>query len=446
MSDYKRRSVDELLEQEKVHKQFKTLFHGQRLIGSAYSALFSSSSNVAGTPLNNPIINVMNALDVRLFGWGPAASLNDYVFTVRHLLVYKEISRWEIVNNPPKYDGTDIWECKWGELEDVIPWARVESIESKEGNRYHSWAATKVQEERSPLVGAVVGGAIAGTTGAVIGALANSGTKERIIVPSGSANWDDISIIIKTDQGRKYTIKVASTVQSNRDKQPRLNPHDYGNRINSALTHGMKFTGQSVKNGSALQMILSTLAKYIDVSKKMESDRKKADQFWESHLEEKRKLDQIFEILGHELDYKVDMIKLVNQQVNNHVQESTKELEEKSHELTQALNSAGLLKSIKLRKDYDALRKEIDKYKADKDFDSFMIEKHKELNVLIDNRKRIEEMYVGVYKLISGQADKDHDKYLGMIMDHDFIINCDINDDKSRLDAVEKISDYLSKA
>lgn len=63
----------------------------------------------------------------------------------------------------------------------IIPLEQVESIEYKLGIEVNTKTDTyTIKHEKSPIAGAVVGGLVAGPAGAVVGAIANQGTKEEI--------------------------------------------------------------------------------------------------------------------------------------------------------------------------------------------------------------------------------------------------------------------------
>lgn len=94
----------------------------------------------------------------------------------------------------------------------VIPLQEIESIEIVEQN---SLVTTKSHEVRkNPAKGAIIGATVAGTTGAVVGAAMNSGTK---IVGGGTSrlyNWD---LVIKFENNIQYYVKDISHFLSPRE-------------------------------------------------------------------------------------------------------------------------------------------------------------------------------------------------------------------------------------
>lgn len=68
------------------------------------------------------------------------------------------------------------------------------------------------KEKKSPLVGALVGGAIAGTPGAVVGAMVNSGEKTVAYTPGGLHDRDSYSLFIKIQDGEPYEIEDYVTI------------------------------------------------------------------------------------------------------------------------------------------------------------------------------------------------------------------------------------------
>ncbi len=94
----------------------------------------------------------------------------------------------------------------------VIPLEEIESIEIVEQN---SLVTTKSYEvKKNPAKGAIIGAAVDGTTGAVVGADMNSGTKTVGGGTSRLYNWD---LVIKFENNIQYYVKDISHFLSPRE-------------------------------------------------------------------------------------------------------------------------------------------------------------------------------------------------------------------------------------
>ena len=113
-----------------------------------------------------------------------------------------------------------------------IPLEYVEKCELQFDRNYSGYIApTYTTKKKSPVKGAVIGGALAGPTGAVIGAAAGSGEKTVMTSAGGSYNDDHYSLVIKLhNNGNEYRQSDFDKRQSNNANKEIINQKNRNSR------------------------------------------------------------------------------------------------------------------------------------------------------------------------------------------------------------------------
>ncbi len=373
---------------------------------------------------NIPFAKKMNELGVVLFGWYYS---HNYVFTKTHLFVYDAIDSFEKINIAKSNNGTNRWKCKDGNLLAIIPLTNIKSIDSNTGIRYSHSEAITVQEEGNPVLGAVIGGAIAGPTGAVVGAIANSGKREKTIVNANSTEWVKSSITVATEQGTQYQMDIASTVKNNSDKKPELSPYDYGNHINKALAHGFRFSAESVNNGTATKEVIETLSRYITDSRRKSKEKVEAEAFWNAHPLEKEKLNVILDLLQNEYNSRKREVRNVSKEIDEHVLEAKEKTQDEIDTTKRLISVSGFFMSFKLKKEIQALENKLATIQIGKDFDEFMTTRNRDLVEATQRLNLLEKMVNAFSQLNETINSKTLARYLRLIMDNSVSISADDN-------------------
>lgn len=97
-----------------------------------------------------------------------------------------------------------------------IPFEKIKSLELRVENGSHYVPGINVTVQKSPVKGAIVGGLVAGPTGAVVGAIANQGTVTKNSLGRTIYDYTDILDITFTD-GERAIISIPSHKTSNVD-------------------------------------------------------------------------------------------------------------------------------------------------------------------------------------------------------------------------------------
>ena len=408
-------TVEESIKNGEVSRAFETLFHGKMITGYEYGAVFSSFSHGSASLVS--FVKEMQELGVILFCKG--TSICDYIFTKTHMLEYSQIDRWDIVNKPAKYDDSDTWICNKGELKAIIPLSDITNIEVGEGNQFYSWSAETILKDKNPVKGAVIGGALAGPTGAVVGAIANSGKKEVIVMPSGFVSMNKVMIKLTVKGQSKLEMIAASANKSPKDNNYVIDNMQYYNRINSALSSEFSFSGSTVNNGTAANRITTILSKYIDLAKKEKKVSEEAHDFWRSHPEEESTLVESISFLNREYAANRKTINNITTKINAHVRETREDIEEKLKEQENILSKASIFKRGKIKKIINELQLQLDNCNADNPFDDIMAERLKHLSSLKEKDEKIERLIDGFKTLKKDISSSKQQKYFDTVLNSD---------------------------
>ena len=417
-------NIDEYFNSGEVSRAFKTLFSESKISGFEHTGIFGSFNNFnTAKPalFNSSLIREMNNLGVILFGHGCEKSMtSDFLFTKTHLFVYSLVDHWGIVNKDPRYDNTDTWYCKHGELTEIIPFTNITNIEVGNGKKFYSWEAETVQKNGDPLKGALISGMLAGSTGAIIGAAANSGKRKVVVVPAGFVNENVFSIrlTIPGKRTRILEMKALDVTKGTRDKYFTIDYMNFYNRINALLTGGISFSLAEINNRElATKKISDFITKIIsdEIEKKAISDA--AQSFWLSHPETKPIWENTIGYIQEEKSANQKKTNEVNRSIILHVQEKQREVTNQIDQTNELLRSAGFFKKGKIKKELAALQTKLNSIKRDYKFDDFMITTLEELNVLRETDVRLDEMLSGLMSLENDVSSPKQKKYLDIILD-----------------------------
>lgn len=422
------KTIDDVLKEESLSPEFKTLFHGCHINGNEYDAVFSSFTDTPGLLPEIPFIKKMNELGVVLFLHGQL--VRDYLLTRTHLLEYSLIDHWSIVNAKAKYDGSDTWECTWGELKKVVPLTKINHIEIYDNSRFHSWEAKTVQKEGDPLKGAIVGGILGGSTGALIGAVANSGKREVMIAPGGSTTFSELLIEMSADRYSFEKMIAASYSTMTRSNTFQLRK-EYQNKINNALTLGIKLPVMVSSPEQLGSSFLNKIEGYVNSAKEAIKRREEAHSYWNMQFMDQVRLEETLECLQKDygvkrkqLEQEVDILK---NEINVHLVERVNDLESAISQLDREIQNAWLMKKHKLKKERDELQHSLQQYKnalLDEtktiSNDEFIWKKRSKINELKDKASRFEEVINGFLLLRDDISSYNQKEYLKMFLDPDF--------------------------
>lgn len=419
------KDIEKLVAEGRLNNGFVNLFK-REIDGNYYQAIFGNSKTkpYAMSSLRLvPFVSQMNELGTLLIGSGLA---EDYLLTDSYLLYYSTIDLWKIVNNPPRYDGTDTWICKAGELRDAIPLSEVEDIEVESGNKYYSWQAKTVEKDRNPLAGAIVGGAIAGSTGAVVGAIVNSGKKKVITMPAGFSDSTELRIGFKLKDGRTFDMTVANAVVTNRNRHPVIDYSHYFNRINYTLPIGKTITAEGILDGSAGETLKETIEKLVEAAKQRAQEKSKSDAFLDSNPQIVLKINRIKTELRSECNQLGATINSINGAINQHVYEERRKNAPIVNSKAEELERASFFKKGKIKKELEALKKQREEIQPRNAFDDYMKDQLGKLKPLEKRKAAAENFIQRLDAVVNDSLNDNAQKTIQIISNPDFDLEKDV--------------------
>ena len=173
---------------------------------------------------------------------GPSPYEESFYLTDLYLIRYERYSTLD--NESPNFT--------------IIPLQFVETLKLEYGSHYDGFVdAQYVTKQKDPVKGAVIGGVLAGPTGAVIGAVAGSGEKKELISAAKNIHEDRYSLIIKIKDGERLIKENYIIVNSNSNSEELKSKNDHAQQLidraktlaNASLEEKRKIVGGSVNAG-----------------------------------------------------------------------------------------------------------------------------------------------------------------------------------------------------
>lgn len=419
------RSFEAYFDSGEVSRDFETLFEGKELTGLQFHNVFKAKDNVHISDLL--FVKEMNRLGVVLLGCKNYK--NTFVFTKTHLFIYDSIDAlfWKKYDTPEMEGVYEICKCTGGRLEDIIWLPDITNIQVGEGGRFLTIDPIKVTEERDPVKGAIIGGVLAGPTGAVIGAVANSGTKERVIVPGSYVSNKSLTMKL-TVRGRTELLEmtIAEAKKTSRDKEYEIDHEKYYNKINSALSDGPSINASQIVDGTAAKNVLSFFSDSIEEAKQIRVRFEEACNYWSSNPIHKNNLEQAIEYLQKKYSDNQTLLNELTSQLDLYINEKKEETERNKNEIVELIKqkveikkALSFFKRGPIKKEINDLKTELKSCVYYPSLDEGATKKEKEIESIKALISKLDRVLPDVKKLKTDISSPTQKEYFDLIVNLD---------------------------